>query len=131
VLRVQEIAGPGQSVQQVSQPNRERARCNAHFIENCERLPANHVVFLGEKKISARFERAVDLEVSSPEGLLYWAFTTAKGDLLRRDGIPAWKSSLRSCRKMWDLDDPIARNRAQIVADVIKAQAGFDLLQGC
>lgn len=47
-LRVEEIALPGQSVQQVSEHNRFRASRNAHFVNGCGLLPSNHRAFLGD-----------------------------------------------------------------------------------
>jgi Nucleotide modification associated domain 3 len=129
-FRVQEIVQPEQSVQSVSMENQDRARRNAHFMEAGDKLLPGHHVFLGDQDHSRQFERAVDLEVTSSSGLIYQTFTSSQGALLTRDGSPSWKSSLRSCRKMWDLDDPVSRSRAQIVADAIKKQADFDLLKG-
>lgn len=129
-FRVQEIVRPEQSVQSVRMENQDRARRNAHFMEAGEKLLPGHHVFLGDQDHSRQLERAVDLEVTSLSGLIYQAFTSSQGALLTRDGRPSWNCSLRSCRKMWDLDDPVSRSRAQIVADAIKKQADFDLLKG-
>lgn len=129
-LRVEEIAVSEQSVQQVSEHNRMRASRNAHFVNGGGHLPQSNRVFLGDPQFSSRFLRAVDLEVTLPSGLIYTAFTSAKGALLSPGGSPSWKSSLRSCRKLWDLNDHAARSRAQIVSDAILKQSNFDLLEG-
>lgn len=129
-LRVEEIALPGQSVQQVSEHNRFRASRNAHFVNGGGLLPSNNRVFLGDPRFSSRFLRAVDLEVRNSSGLIYTAFTSANGAQLSKDEKPSWKSSLRSCRKIWDLKDHAARSRAQIVSDAILKQADFDFLEG-
>jgi hypothetical protein len=128
-LRVEEIAIPGQSLHQVSEHNRLRAGKNAHFVKGGGLLPLNNYVFLGNPRYSSKFLRAVDLEVDNSSGLVYRAFTSAKGGLLAWDQKPSWRSSLRSCRKIWDLKDHAARSRAQIVSDVILEQTGFDFLE--
>jgi len=128
-LRVEEIAVPGQSVQQVSEHNRLRAGRNAHFVKGAGALLPNEHVFLGAPRYSNRFSRAVDLEVTSPSGLIYRSFTSSKGSLLTLDGKPRWSSSLRSCRKIWDLSDPVARTRATIVREAIVMRSDFDFLK--
>jgi hypothetical protein len=129
-MRVEAMVHADQPLDSLSDANRLRASSNAHVKEGGGRLPADHVVFLGDGAGSARFTPAVDLEVRNPSGLLYRAFTDATGALLAPDRGPSWKSSLRSCRKLWDLEDAAARSRAQIVADAVKKQTGFDLLHG-
>ncbi|CAK6695303.1 hypothetical protein [Synechococcus sp. CBW1107] len=128
-LRVEEIADREQTVQQVSEHNRLRAGRNAHFVQGGGLLPKNNRVFLGDPRYSSRFSRAVDLETSISSGLIYRAFTSSNGDLLTRGRRPLWSSSLRSCRKIWDLNDPVARSRAQIVGEVIVKQSDFDFLE--
>jgi hypothetical protein len=127
-LRVEEIAEPGQALQQVSQANRNRAGKNAHFVRNSGVLPSTDRVFIGSPLYSNCFARAVDLEVISSEGLMYRAFPSAKGYLLALNGKPHWRSSLRPCRKIWDLSDSIARARAMIVRDAVRYQNGIDFL---
>jgi hypothetical protein len=128
-LRVEETTVPGQSVQQVSEHNRLRAGRNAHFVKGAGLLLPNERVFLGAPRYSNRFSRAVDLEVTRPSGLMYTTFTSSKGDLLTPDGNPSWISSLRSCRKIWDLSDPVARSRAHIVREAIVTRTRFDFLE--
>jgi hypothetical protein len=127
-LRVEEIAEPGQSLQHVSGQNRNRASQNAHFRRSTGRLPQDERVFLGAAPYSAKFAQAVDLQVHDHAGLMYQAFTSAAGNLLQRDTPPHWGSSLRSCRRMWDLAIPTERTRATLVRDAIRDRTGFDLL---
>jgi hypothetical protein len=127
-LRVEEIAEPGQSLRQVSQQNRGRAAQNAHFVRGAGVLPPGERVFLGVPDRSSCFSRAVDLEVHMAEGLLYRAFTSANGCLLSIDGRPRWRSSLRACRRIWDLDDRGDRARALLVRDAVRDRTGFDFL---
>jgi len=128
-LRVEEIAVPGQAVQQVTEPNRSRAGRNAHFVHGAGILPKHDWVWLGTPRYSRKFSRAVDLAVASPSGLMYTAFTSSKGVLLTRDAKPSWRSSLRTCRKVCDLNDPADRARAEIVRKEILTQSNFDLLE--
>lgn len=129
-FRVEEIAVPGQVLHQVSERNRPRAEKNGHYINGSGILQQDNYVFLGDPSFSSRFVQAVDLEVEKSSGLIYRVFSSAKGALLAWKGNPSWKSSLRSCRKILDLNDQVARSRAEIVSDVIHEQTGFDLLRG-
>jgi len=129
-MRVEAMVRADQPLDNLSETNHLRASRNAHVQDGGGTLPADHVVFLGDGAGSVRFTPAVDLDVSNPSGLLYRAFTDANGTPLAPDRRPSWKSSLRSCRKLWDLEDAAARSRAQIVADAVKNQTGFDLLRG-
>lgn len=128
-LRVEEIGEEGESVRQLA--NRDRASKNAHFARGggILRTGKRERVFVGETRYSKLFPRAVDLEVKSRDGLLYRAFTSADGKLLKIYGTPSWRSSLRSCRKMWDLNDHVQRKRAEIVRDVILKRTDYDLLR--
>jgi hypothetical protein len=128
-FRVEEIAVPGQSVDQVSEHNRLRAGRNAHFVKGTGLLLPNERVLLGASQYSNRFSRAVDLEVTIPSCLIYRAFTSSKGALLTPEGNPSWISSLRSCRRMWDLRNPVARARADILREAIFTRNGFDFLE--
>lgn len=128
-LQVDEIAQGGHDLSQVSVRNRERASYNAHFASgklNC----TNERVFIGSLTHSARFDRAVDLEIGNPQGLAFLTFRASDGQKLRLDASPRWFSSLRSCRAVFDLQDREQRNRAQIVRDRILAKNAFDLLGG-
>jgi hypothetical protein len=107
--------------------NRDRAKKNAHFARGI--LRNGERVFVGARPYSSLFSRAVDLEVTSRNGLLEKAFTSADGKLLKIYGAPFWRSSLRSCRKMWDLDDSLQRKRANIVREAILKRTGYDLLR--
>ena len=128
-LRVEEIAVPGQSLQQVSDHNRTRASANPHFLQGGGVLPPNEHVFLGAPRYSSKFSRAIDLAVTNPVGLMYSAFTSSDGKVLVHDRQPSWRSSLRSCRGIWDLSDAGARARAFIVREAIMASTDFDLLE--
>ncbi|MBI1731808.1 MAG: hypothetical protein HYR49_03435 [Gammaproteobacteria bacterium] len=128
-LRVEEIAESGQSLQRVSSRNRARAARNAHFLSGHGVAPKDERVFLGAGRYSTRFSRPVDLAVSKPSGLIYRAFTSSGGALLSYGMSPSWRSSLRSCRKIWDLRDRADRARAKLVRDAILRSDGFDLLK--
>ena len=87
-------------------------------------------MFLGDLKHSKLFSRAVPLEPSKADGLIYRAFTTADRKPLSLHGAPAWSSSLRSCRPMWDLHQPQDRTRADVARIAIREYNDFDLLDG-
>ena len=127
-FRVEEIAADGQSVQEVSEQNRTRAARNPH-LRGRDHVKPGQRVFLGAPRYSRRFARAVDLGVADPSGLLYSAFTASDGNMLVHGGRPAWSSSLRSCRKMWNLSLPMDRARALRVRDAIVDATGFDLME--
>jgi hypothetical protein len=127
-IRIEEILRGGESPDTLSKSSRVRARHNAH-LSGRDRLPNGHYVFVGNAEYSRVFDHAVPLETSRSEGLIYRAFTAANGATLTKDGKPAWKSSLRSCRPIWNLGDPVARSRADVVASEIRRQNDFDLLR--
>ena len=87
-------------------------------------------MFLGDLKHSKLFSRAVPLEPSKADGLIYRSFTTADRKPLSLHGAPAWSSSLRSCRPMWDLDQAQDRARADIARHAIREYNDFELLEG-
>jgi hypothetical protein len=127
-LRIAEVLRGGEPVTRLSESARVRAALNAH-LEGDEQLREGHQVFVGDLEHSMLFRRAVALDVSNPNGLLYRAFTAASGESLSLHGRPAWQSSLRACRPMWDLGQAKERSRAEIVADAISASNDFDLLR--
>jgi hypothetical protein len=127
-LRVREILKDGQRPEDAKDSRVERARQNAHFYRS--KLDTGDRVFIGCTRYSQFFSRAVDLEVTIDSGLLYKVVRTAKGDPLRLNGTPRWNSSLRACRVIWDLNDPESRARAEITANAIHRQTGYDLLSG-
>ena len=128
-LRVEEIAEPGQSLQLVSARNRSRASRNAHFMNGHGVVPRDERIFLGANRYSKRFSRPVDLVVTKRSGIMYTAFTSSRGSLLSYGTAPSWRSSLRSCRRIWDLRDRADRSRAEIVRDAILRAEGFDMLK--
>jgi len=129
VLRVQHILADRRSLSRLSRADQLRARANAHFAGGTE-LASGHRVFLGHLASSAYFPKAVDLGASSPDGLLYRAFTTADRRPLALSGEPRWSSSLRTCRCMWDLDVPEDRARARLIQRAIGKLNDYDVLEG-
>jgi len=126
-LRVEDIIKGRKKVTEVHPHGRQRAQQNIHFSSGV--LPDEEYVFLGAQKYSQRFSKAIDLGVDDSNGLVYKAFTSADGNLLRFKGKPRWSSSLRICRKMWDLSDSKQRELAECVRDEIrKYNKDFDLL---
>jgi hypothetical protein len=123
----------------LSLDERCRIKKNAHFDDN--RIPTNHWIFLGDKdkKHSRLFDKAVELWVPKTDqkseskfkaGLLYKTFKTDKERCLSLNGSPRWYSSIRTCRKMWDLSDSEQHKPAECVRDAIRADnPDFDLLK--
>ena len=128
-LRVEEIAEPDQSLQLVSARNRSRASRNAHFLNALGVVPKDERIFIGARRYSKRFSRPVDLAVTKPSGIMYMAFTSSRGSLLSYGTSPSWRSSLRSCRRIWDLRDRSDCSRAEVVRDAILRSEGFDMLK--
>lgn len=128
-IRISEILRGGENLSALSKNARVRARRNAH-LNGSSRLPDDHYVFVGDPERSRVFRHAVQLGTSQADGLIYRAFTSAAGAALVKDGSPAWKSSLRSCRPMWKLSEPDSRIRADAVSEEILLRNDFDLLQG-
>jgi hypothetical protein len=128
-LRIAEILPAGAHVNTLSKGARARALRNPH-LSGRTRLDEGHYVFIGDAARSAIFTHAVPLETSKPDGLIYRACTSADGVALSLGTKPAWKSSLRCCRPMWQLDDRKARRRAKLVAVAISSRNAYDLLDG-
>lgn len=128
-LRVEEVLRGGHPVSSLSQTAQARAALNAH-LEGDDRLREDHRVFVGDLNRSRLFSRAISLGVSVPDGLIYRAFTAASGNALSFSRTPPWQSSLRSCRKMWNLEAAEDRARAELVREAISARNDFDLLAG-
>ena len=63
----------------------ERALKNIHF-RGQNNLLSNDYVFVGNPLSSCAFTKAVDLQVSNDNGLIYKAFTTADGSPLTEMG---------------------------------------------
>ncbi len=128
-IRVQEIVTDRASLARLSAREQTRALANAHLDGGSE-LAHGHRVFVGELARSEPFQRAVDLGAAERDGLLYRALTAADGRALTHGGIPPWSSSLRACRRMWDLSDPGDRARAKLVQRAIGRVNDFDLFAG-
>jgi hypothetical protein len=127
-LRVEDIIKGRKKVDEVSKSIRHRAQQNIHFSNGV--LPDEEFVFLGAKKYSQRFSKAIDLGIDDENGLVYKAFTFADGKLLCCKGEPRWYRSLRACRKMWDLSDSKQCELAEHVRDAIqKDNKSFDMLK--
>jgi hypothetical protein len=127
-LRVAEILVGGQTPEDAHADHVPRARRNVHFNDGV--LRATDRVFVADPEYSTLFTTAVDLEVGNEQGLVYSAMRTATGLRLCRNGSPKWSSSLRACRRMWDLDDPEHWQRAQLVRNAILADNNnYDLLR--
>ena len=126
-IRVQHIVHDRASLMLLSRTEQARARANAH-LDGGSDLDDGHRIFLGNPTSSIRFARAVDLEASRPDGLLYKAFTSADRSPLACNSKPHWSSSLRTCRKMWDLNDSADLARARLVRREIKRLNDYELL---
>jgi hypothetical protein len=127
-LRVEDIIKGKKQVNEVHPHSRHRAQQNTHFSSGV--LPNEEYVFLGVQEYSQLFSRAIDLGVRDPRGLVYEAFTSADGNLLRFNCKPDWFRSLRPCRRMWDINKPRERALAKHVRDAIRANnSDFDLLK--
>lgn len=128
-IRVQDIVTDRASLACLSARVQARARANAH-LDGGRDLAAGHRVFVGELARSERFQRAVDLGAAERDGLLYRAITAADGSALTHGGSPPWSSSLRACRRMWDLSDATDRARAKLVQRAIGSLNDYDLFAG-
>lgn len=127
-FRVAEILLGGQRATHARPNHVQRARRNVHLTHGS--LPKTHRVFIADPRYSTQFERAVDLEVNREDGLLYRTIRTASGQPLTLNGTPKWNSSLRSCRPVWDVDNPNDRALICAVRDAIMATNDYDLLAG-
>jgi hypothetical protein len=124
-LRIDEMLREGQRPKDAKPRNIERARKNAHFDRGV--LGPDNLVFIGSKAHSRRFPKAVEFIGCSD--LMFRTVRTASGEILKPNGRVHWSSSLRSCRAVWDLDDPEQRSRAKIIRNEILRKTGFDLLK--
>jgi len=123
-LRVERIF---QSLERVT----GRARWNAHVEHGrVEKRPGVRV-FVGKRKHSCRFTRAVDWEIGLNGGLMQLVVKTKHGELIQWDRRPHWNSVTRSCRAILDLDCPRDRKVATLLARRIGKQGRrFDLIKG-
>jgi hypothetical protein len=126
-LRVSEILTGGQRPVDARPDHIARARRNVHFKKGP--LCNTHRVFIGNPSYSSQLRKAIDLKVNEPDGLMYRTILTADGSPLVMGSRPHWRSSLRSCRQIWDLSVEEQRQRAQIVRDEIRMKNNnYDLL---
>ncbi len=127
-FRIEDIVKGRKKVTEAHPRNRLRVQHNIHCSSGV--LPDEEYVFLGDQKYSKRFSEAIDLGVYDPNGLVYKAFTSADGNLLRFKGKPDWFRSLRACRKMWDLNKTKEHQLAEHVRYAIRCKnPHFDLLK--
>jgi hypothetical protein len=133
-IRIEEILEAGDSLANAKPENRERASHNAHVIQHSIRKARRHRidrVFIGFKKHSRLFASAVDLEIGRDGGLFQRTILTADGAPVGWNSPPRWNSVTRSCRAVWDLNDPMERKRANEIRKAIKkGNPDFDLLAG-
>jgi hypothetical protein len=123
--------------ERLSPDERCRIEKNVHFKDR--RLPTDHWVFLGyhNKEYSRLFDKAVPLWVPNSNtgdgwerSLMHRCFRSADEHRLRLKISPRWSSSLRTCRKMWDMRYSEQRKRAKSVRDAIRNHnKDFDLLK--
>ena len=110
----------------------QRAIKNAHVCNgNLPRITAerNDVVFIGDTARSARFAKAVDLEIYRDGGLLQQTVLSKDKRPLQWDKSPRWNSSLRPCRPILDLSQTSDRKRAdRLRAAILRANPTFDIL---
>jgi hypothetical protein len=125
-LRVREILDAGQRADEAAAAHRARAARSVHFDPG-KPLGADNRVFIGSRRYSKLFPKAVDFQVTQGSGLIYRTIRTAGGDKLNRLGKRSWFTATRACRAIWDLDEPEQRTRAQIAATAIKDYTGYDL----
>lgn len=127
-IRIEELLIEGQSAEDAKRANRKRAEVNAHFVDYW--LEPGHIVFIGDKKHSFLFPNAVPLVGNSLKtSLLYKSFRTKDGSRLPLNG-KHWSGYARSCRAIWDLEDPKQRKLANIVRDAVEQRTGHNILAG-
>jgi hypothetical protein len=132
-LRIREILDEGQrALEAANDDHRARAVRCVHFDPG-EPLASDNRVFIGCRRYSMLFPKAVDLEVAQASrgpcsGLIYRTIRSASGHYLNRYGQRSWYTVTRACRAIWDLDDPVERARAEIAASAIQDYTGYDLL---
>jgi hypothetical protein len=128
----QGVVEGGQDIAGLPLAIRARVEANAHYLGGG--IPNGHRVFVGDGhengRYSRKFGKAIDLGVTDENGLVYRTFLDADGNKL---GVnyhgPHWCSPIRSCRRMWNLDDPNQRSYAEIVRRAILNSEQFDIFQ--
>jgi hypothetical protein len=130
-LRVQQVLESGKSLDELPRPLRERAQKNVHVEDGQVEATRGVRVFLGERKHSARFLKAVDLGIGRDDGLLRQTVTATDGRQIEWDRPPRWNSVTRSCRAILNLDERCDLTTAKKLAKCIARQnPEFDLLAG-
>jgi hypothetical protein len=124
-IRIEGIIEGGTRSRDVPRRFKSRTSRNAHFIRGM--VPYGHRVFIGERRYSSKFQRAVPLDFHRPNGLAYRTCTDSATNLLTHRGKPHWRSSLRGCRRMWDLENRIQRARANVVRRAIERLNRIDI----
>ena len=125
-MRVGAIIESGTRARDVPRAYRVRALRNAHFHRRL--VPDGHRIFIGSRKYSRKFRRAVPLDFHRENGLAYKTCTAKSGELLVMGSRPRWGSSLRACRAMWDVANSPERKRANVIRRAIEQFDGFDFL---
>jgi len=133
-MRIAYVMDHTRRLKDIPQEHQSRARLNAHVNKRDGSVGEDNIVFIADRKRSTLFKYAVDLGVRSRNGLVYKAFSAADGTLLSLDGSPHWRSSLRPCRCIFDVNPKnyskdILR-RATLVDEAIQERGNaFSLLQ--
>ncbi|MBI4658209.1 MAG: hypothetical protein HY735_05055 [Verrucomicrobia bacterium] len=132
-LRIEEILEAGDPVSKAKAANRDRARLNAHVSHGHVVSKPKRVdrLFIGFTRFSALFEKAVDFGIGRTDSLFQRTIYTAGGQAINWRTPPRWNSVVRSCRAVWDLNDPAGRRRVRTVREAIRRKnPQFDLLAG-
>jgi hypothetical protein len=132
-IRIEEILEAGEPVSRAKVANRDRARYNAHVSYGRVASRSNRIdrLFIGFKRFSGLFRKAVDLGIGRTDSLFRKTVFTADGRAIKWGTSPRWNSVTRSCRAVWSLDDPAESRRARLLRDAIqKKNLEFDLLAG-
>lgn len=129
-IRIEAFLVSGQTVEHLTREQQRRVNNNEHMADaRVEDRPLVRV-FLGDKRHSMRFDRAVDLQIYNNHGLLRQAFRARDGRTIQWESSPRWYSTTRACRAVFDLSDSRSRRQASIVRDRIKElNPGYDLLE--
>lgn len=135
-LRVAERLKQGESITRLPADQQEQAKHNAHVqgdrveVRKDKKDKDKEIrVFIGNRNHSAKFDRAVDLQINQKDSLLLKTVRTADGRKLEWDSKTRWYSVVRSCRAILDLSIPENRKRAELLRRTIKKlNPSFDLL---
>ncbi|MDD2708643.1 MAG: hypothetical protein PHV34_11600 [Verrucomicrobiae bacterium] len=128
-IRIDEILDEGQHPSDATARNRLRAKANAHVFKGL--IGKDNRVFIGQKRHSMLFEKAVDLGIYKSSSLLLKTVRTASGEKLNWHHGIRWNFSTRACRAICDLTTHDGWKRAIILRNSIrKKNPNFDLLAG-